>query len=431
MSALLYTLITFGLILVLARLKVPLWGAITAGIVAIGVFFGLGPAQIAQAALSGAIKPITVALVFITVVLLALSQTLRASGQLEQIVSLASRLLRRPAIAMAAMPALVGLLPMPGGALFSAPMVESATKGTEVDAGRLSAINYWFRHIWEYWWPLYPGVILATTLTAGGLGVFIAFQLPLTVFMVGGGLLIFRRIHPDLHIALPRPAAGTARKLLRATSPIWIIMIVWGAVTIVIGSLPAETFPQSLHKVIRTFVPIASGLLVSLFWTIRMNRLSGRTVRKILRASTIYELAVLVLVVMVFQFMLKHIKAADQIAEELKALHVPVVLVVAILPALAGMVTGLAIGFVGTSFPIVLPLIAAMPDCGSMRPYIVLAYACGHMGMMLSPIHLCHVVSNRYFKTGYAAVYRHLVPSAIVTVALAVAYVIALRLIMG
>ena len=37
----------------------------------------------------------------------------------------------------------------------------------------------------------------------------------------------------------------------------------------------------------------------------------------------------------------------------------PLVMVVVLLPFIAGMITGLAVGFVGTSFPIVLGLIAA------------------------------------------------------------------------
>jgi hypothetical protein len=93
--------------------------------------------------------------------------------------------------------------------------------------------------------------------------------------------------------------------------------------------------------------------------------------------------------------MLEEVSAAKGIGDDLAALHVPLVAVVMILPAIAGAITGLAFGFVGTSFPIVLPLIAtAMPE-QALWPYAVLAYGFGHVGMMASPLHMCHVVSNR------------------------------------
>ena len=81
-------------------------------------------------------QPQTIALVIIVVLLLMISETMRATGQMEKIVSLAKSFFRRPAVTMAALPALIGLLPMPGGALFSAPLVEAAAGEEKVYLGR-------------------------------------------------------------------------------------------------------------------------------------------------------------------------------------------------------------------------------------------------------------------------------------------------------
>jgi len=217
MHALAYTLGAFALILVLARLKVPLALAVFVGSAVIAAAFGLGVGEIGKTFLAGAIVPRTVALVVLTALLLALSETMRAGGQLEQIVASAKALLRRPVLAMAALPAMVGLIPMPGGALFSAPMVETAAGTEKVDPARLSAVNYWFRHIWEHWWPLYPGVILAVTLTESDLGPFMALS----------GLPILSGLGPAFRVLGPAPARGTKRKMLRAVSPILVILLVW------------------------------------------------------------------------------------------------------------------------------------------------------------------------------------------------------------
>ena len=232
-DALLSTIGSFVLILVLVRCKVPLGAAVLVGGAVLGALFGLAPLNIGSAALRGMFSPGSIGLGSITVLLLGLSQTMRGAGQLTEIVKLAKSLLRRPAIAMAALPALVGLLPMPGGALFSAPMVESAADGSGESGGRLSAINYWYRHIWEHCWPLYPGVLLAVDHAGWPMDAYVLLMAPLGLFMVLSGLVIFRGLHPDLHIRGDSPPTGTKRRLLWNTSSIWIVPLIWIAGTLV------------------------------------------------------------------------------------------------------------------------------------------------------------------------------------------------------
>ncbi len=431
MYALLTVLGLFALILTMARLKVPLSIAVLSAALAVGPLFGLTVADSIRGLVEGALQPMTLALLVITVLLLVLSRMMKDGEQMERIVSLARALLRRPAIAMAVLPALIGLLPMPGGALFSAPMVESAAGKTRVPGAHLSAVNYWFRHIWEHWWPLYPGVILAMTLTERSLGAFAVCQFPLGVGMGLAGVLLFRGTHQDLHTTGSPPDPGTRRKLLRATSSIWVILIVWGAVTAVVRVFPLEALPEVIRPVVARYVPITLGLVVSLVWTARLNRQGPRAFARAFARPSPYAMAWLVLCIMVFRHMLDATGAAPRIAEELTALHVPVALIAMALPCIAGMVTGIAVGFVGTSFPIVVALVAGLPGDVWLPPYVALAYAFGHLGQMLSPLHVCHVVSNRYFKAGFGPVYRRMLPSAGLMAAFAVAYFLLLRWIGG
>ena len=445
--ALLYTLAGFALILVLARVKVPLGLAVLAWTLAVGVLFQFPPMKVpfppsefAGVLLDGAIQPKTVGLLIIITLLLMLSEMMRQAGLLEQIVSLVRSLLRRPVGAMAALPALIGLLPMPGGALFSAPMVEQAAGSGKPDGGKLSAINYWYRHVWEFWWPLYPGVILAVSVTGDRdpnvtWGTFVLFNLPLSVFMIGAGLLVLRGLHPDLRTAGDPPPRGAKRKLLRASAPIWSILIVWGLAQLALWSIlgPAPRLPdgapygQLLAASGRKFGPIVLGLAGGLTVLGCIARIDRRSAARVFTSAAIYKLVLLVLSVMVFQHLLGHVEAPKRIGEELRQLNVSPTLVVALLPFIAGLVTGLAIGFVGTSFPIVMGILVELPDRQYIYPYVVLAYAFGHMGQMMSPLHLCQIVSNKYFKTSYGPVYRQIIPSALVTGALAAGYFLLLR----
>lgn len=434
MYALLITLGAFALIMILARFRVPLTAAILAGALMAGLLLGLDGTGMATTALAGVVAPRSLGLVVITILLLGLSILLRESGRLEEIVSLAHAVLRRPAITMMAMPALVGLLPMPGGAIFSAPMVQSASGKANVSGGRLSAINYWFRHIWEYFWPLYPGVIVAMTLTGLSIPPWSRLMLPASGAMILGGLLMLRGTHSDLHVQSDPPPAGTKRKLLRATASIWVILLVWAPASWAANVWLGPLFPAAMKNVrdeMLRYGPLMLGLVVSIAWTLISCRLGWKGFRNAFGRLGAYKLALLILAIMIFQHTLKDVQAPKRIAEELNSLHVPMILVVAMLPFIAGFVTGVAVGFVGTAFPIVLNIVGVAKGIDLVWVYIPLAYGFGHMGQMLSPLHVCQILSNKFFGTTYGPVYRYLLPSAVMTASLNTCYFLVLLWLAG
>jgi len=421
MHALIYTLSAFALILILARLRVPLALSIFIGALTVGLLFGLSGLELIRSALVGVIQPRAVCLAATTMLILTLSGIMQTGGQMEKIVSLAQALLRRPVVTMAALPALIGLLPVPGGAVFSAPMVAAAA-GRQTSSSVLSAVNYWYRHIWESWWPLYPGVMLTITLTAADYGTFVLYQFPLTISMVLAGLQLFRGTGSDLYARVAPAPPRTRRLFLWATASIWLVMIVWIPAHFVLR-LPIFTFlPEKWAVTLEKFLPVIMGLLVSITWTALSNRVSPFAAVRIFARKNVLDMGLLVAAVMIFQYMLELVGANQRIAHELLALRVPVFLVVMILPYIAGLVTGMAVGFVGTSFPIVLALVAALPGNVSLFPYVALAYGFGHLGQMSSPIHLCLIVSNRYLKTDFAPVYHRLIPSLVITALLLLVY---------
>lgn len=410
MPALSLTLLSFGIILALGRFKVPLWLAILAGSVSLGLFFGEGVQGLVRAALAGVLQSTSIGLLLTVALLLMLSEAMRRTGRMERMVSLIQSFVRRPVIALAALPALIGLLPMPGGAIFSAPMVRQVAHGNKLENDLLSAINYWWRHIWEHWWPMYPGVILAMSLTNSDLMTFALSQIPLGIFMTLGGLLLFRSLPPALMQVGPPPPDGVTRQILIAVAPIALVLIVWGGFGVVINLLLGHygllDAPRGWVSFVKKFASLILGLLAGLNYALRAGPFPFKSLGNLMLNKEMAPLLGLVLSIMVYQGVLKDVNAASAISRELAAAHVPVTLVVIVLPFIAGLLTGVAFGFVGVSFPLVLSLLETMPDLPAIRPYIVLAYAAGHIGMMVSPIHLCYVVSNRYFETTFGATIR-------------------------
>ena len=415
------TLIIFVSILVMIRFKVPLWLSILAGAIFSGLLFKLGPLQTAVEIFNGSIQLKTVGLMIITLQILSLSRIMKSTGLMNEIVDLARQFLRRPAIVMAALPALIGLLPMPGGALFSAPMVKSAAGKDKATPEEMSAINYWYRHIWEHWWPLYPGVMLSITLTGLSFADFAMFQLPLGVIMASTGLLLFRKTHPDLHKTAAAAPAGTKRKLLIAISPIWVLILAWMPADFLLRNLVTSS-SQAVEMFFHRFAPLICAMMVSIAVTSVIRKVRPAELLAVLKTKSSWLMEITIVSVMVLQYLFTVTGASGKIAEELLTFRVPIVLVAAILPLIAGLVTGLAIGFVGTSFPIVLALVAGADTHVPLHAYIALAYGFGHLGQMLSPIHVCHIVSNQYFKTGFARVYKRTWPTFLANFILVIAY---------
>ena len=77
-------------------------------------------------------------------------------------------------------------------------------------------------------------------------------------------------------------------------------------------------------------------------------------------------------------------------------------LVIIAIPFVAGIATGITVAYVGAGFSIVLSLIGKDPDRAVFLSTIVLGYGSGFVGMMLSPVHVCLVVTNEHFKTQLA-----------------------------
>jgi hypothetical protein len=100
---------------------------------------------------------------------------------------------------------------------------------------------------------------------------------------------------------------------------------------------------------------------------------------------------------------------------ELTSYGIPIVLMVMLIPFVSALATGLALGYVGASFPIIISLLGPSPSLGTLLANLVLAQGFGMIGVMLSPVHVCHLVSNEYFETELSHTMRLLLtPSALV-----------------
>lgn len=364
--------------------------------VAIGLLFGRSPAEFLQDGLDALADPITLRLLAALTLILSLGAILKATAKLEGLLRSLEQLLPDGRVIMAVIPALIGMLPMVGGAMFSAPMVDEIGDQLQVNSNRKTFVNYWFRHVWEWILPTYPSLIMAAALLGVTPRALTLSQWPLTATAIAAGIWV--GLAP-----IERRAEGQSSARDRSS----------------LGLLATSIWPIAL--VILLSVVLHIDLLLSLLATIVLlvlvNRVSPVQLWRILRTGTSLRPLLLILSVMLFRQVLHSTGAVAPIPPALAAAGIPRPLILFFVPLLAGLLTGVAAGAFGVSFPVILPtLMAEELSMGA----VALAYSGGFLGVLLSPLHLCLSLTRDYYKSEWGPNYRLLLPSTVAVAAVAV-----------
>ena len=396
--------IILGLLVILMRLRVPISAAFVCGAVLTFVLFSVAPLAAVRAAVGGVFSEPSIFLALMVMSITVFSVALVETGQTQRIINAFKAIVGPSRLSLVAFPALIGLLPMPGGAVFSAPMVDAAIKETGVSPERASIANYWFRHIWEFWFPFYPGVILALTLSGAPTGRFILMQLPMTIFALAiGYLVILRGVSLGQERQRNVSRANVWRFVVELT-PIGMVVAV-----VILSETAAMNGLLNEDSIVLRRSPLLLGLVLAVIWLVALRGLRWGAFLDIFRRKQIWDMVLMVAGLMVFQAAIESSGAIDRFRAELDTWSMPLAVVVGVLPFVAGVVVAVAFGLVGTSFPFIVPLILALP-AGQQTAWFCMAYTMGYVGMMISPVHVCLILTVQYFKADLLRVYAFLAP---------------------
>ncbi|MCD6487013.1 MAG: DUF401 family protein [Syntrophobacterales bacterium] len=394
-------LIVFVLVLIAIRKNVSLGNAFFLGAILTGVLFGLTPDSMLRSAAASIVMPKTLALAVVVTLILVLSSSMELGGHMERLLDNFRGLVINPRLNLAMFPALIGLLPMPGGTVFSAPMVKEMGNRSKLRPDQLSFINYWYRHIWEYWWPLYPGILLSVTLADIDLWTIMMVMWPFTIVAVSLGSISVKGI--DLkHVTEGRDKSRSAKPFFKELIPILMVIFIGLGV----GMILSRTFPGFC---IAKEMGLIIALILSIAYVWFRNGMNGNKIREVVISPHLLKMFYMVIAILVFKGMLEDSHAVAAISRGFAEFSVPLILITVALPLIVGGITGITIAFVGSTFPIIVPLVHSMGESSFMLAYVILALVSGFVGVLLSPLHLCLLLSNQYFKAPFGRVYRHLI----------------------
>jgi len=403
LPVLLVVAIVFALVVVATMRKVYLGLAAFCGGLAFAFVRGIAPLEAVRIAVAELLDPDSLLLLALVTAIMLLSAAMKNSGALAAFARAVETVAPRPRASLAITPLLIGTLPMPGGALLSAPLVDALDADRLQGADGLSAINYWFRHSLELFWPLYPAFILTCALSGLETSRLSLLNLyaPITLFILGQAFVIRGRALPPK----APPSSGTgARDVLARLEGFFPLAIVLGLFLLLDALARAFVSPEAAGEkaaaLLERYLPTLGGVAGAAAY-IAIRR--GTGCFKGTLTPEILKLAGIIAGVRVFAAFLEAGGIATGGARELAAWNIPPLAVACLLPLIAGLVTGVGFAYVGIAFPIVLGLFPVGGDV-PREAAVVLAGAFGYAGMMLSPLHVCLVVTAAHFKSSAGAV---------------------------
>ena len=371
-------LISLAGILVISRKNLAL--AIATGAIILGIFT-MEPRLVVDQIILTVTDSSIVTLALAMGIIPLLGGVMKDSGQIDSLVN-NLRIGKRYLLALSS--AMMGLLPMPGGALLSAPILEQG--GAGVPAETKAAINNWFRHLFILVYPLSPALIASAKIS--GLDVYTAVihLLPGFIFALILAYLFFLREVDGSVIS------DTRFSLSGLMIPLTIIL----TAPIIDFSLK-RTFGFGTDA---TFIGVAVAFAFSIL--ISRQRLDLKAITQRMKPWNF----TLILIAM---FIYLHIFQKSDARILIATIPLPPL----VLSITGGFLLGLVTGRVQLPASIILPVYLA--GRGQITPSVfALIYIGIFFGYVISPVHPCLVVSCEYFHVPIRDLIRRLAPPAVI-----------------
>ena len=298
---------------------------------------------------------------------------LRTSGTLSGMVYALQRLFSSAKIILAIMPAFLGLLPSLGGARFSAPIVEEASKGLGLDEDHKAAINFWFRHPFEFSNPIIAGMIMACSIAQVSYGDFVVHTFWMSaVCIIVGWIVLIRPIKADLTLNVDENEDKKYLDIVLSLSPIFITFIL-----VVLFKLNAS---------------VAMGITTFVLFIIL--KVMGRTVslKEVIMGAFDKKMFTNVICILYFIQLLTDTNVLMETVEAFRNAPLPIPVIVAGVSLVIGVLTGMSQAHVS----IIMPIVAAIAP-GNLNLAAV-AMIFGVAGQMLTPTHMCLIVTLDFFN---------------------------------
>lgn len=380
-------LIVSLIIIVLLVVKRVSYGiALLIGTLILGVFSQLNPQQFLEVFTLTLTDWTTLDLVLIISLIPILALSMDETGMVNNLITSIRKAFSGRAV-LVTLPALMGALPMPGGALLSAPLIDKEAKRQKLNGEEKSFINIWFRHWLFFIYPLEPSLILAATITNIGLYELILIQVPsLILYLFIGYFVSVRRVSDD--------NKDEQRRDLKT-----------------LLSIPLNMAPILLVVILNIFgIHMAVALALGVASVLIFKKVIPQRAASILRRGFNWKLPLAIIGVMSLRHMIEYTDVLSVVLPYLKATGLSPIVLLIIISWTIGLATAMPGAGIAIIFPMALVLIKDVTPIVISILYLTVIFS-----YLISPMHLCLVLTVEYYRSRLLAVYRKLIPTAVAT----------------
>ncbi|MEG1862793.1 MAG: DUF401 family protein [Oscillospiraceae bacterium] len=323
----------------------------------------------------------------IIVVLLVgvLGTLMKHYGILDAIVAALKELISSQKTIVMVLPAVIGLLSVPGGAQLSIPFVDKIGEDMGMPGEIRAVVNLSFRHIAMFLLPTSTAIIMVSTVIPGiNLYGLIGMNLGFVVLMQLSAYFLY------VHKFQDKKQKGTGNKmtalknLMIYLSPIYMVVVF-----------------NAVFKLEMYICVALSVVIVLLFWGKKDIKDFCQVAYKGLSFGTF------TMMIGVY-FIQNSIKSLDMVMSGFvdlfnNASGVSILLVIAAASILFGITTGLSMVPLG----VILPLINNLPiSVNAKLVYCFFVFVWSFLGYYFSPLHLCQLLTIKHVGCGTGPVYK-------------------------
>ena len=313
-------------------------------------------------------------------------------------------------------PAVYGLMPVPGGALFSAPLIDKEGEKFKLNQSQKNFLNVWFRHIWFPIFPVSSAMMLIISADFANIDIYelIVANFPAFIAFIIIGLIFLKfyiKKIPTPKI-IPKKEYSGLIYLLPPIIPI-IIYITFFSIFILIGIENLKDFQRSIF---------IFGVVISIAFLYYLIEIDWKKYYEILKRSVSFNLAFAIIGIMIFRHIIEASDANTIIAEMIGGLPFHAIFIVIIVPLIMGLITGYNFGAIALSYFLVEPFFQFTNL--NIIGFASLIFISSLVGYLISPIHLCNVVSSDYLKTDTTRMYKMYIPAVVLLLIVQTSFVV-------
>jgi len=340
------------------------------------------------------VNPLTLSLVFATFGIMLLSQLYKETKVINVLSESLSRIFNNSKLIVSMLPAIIGLLPVAGGALMSAPLVEAETDKLGLGAVKKTYVNVWFRHTIFPVYPISQVLILTATLTELTVISIIVRQVPVVISMIVIGYLIgLWKTSKERKREKSEVSLGSNLKSFAITfSPILATIVA----VVALG----------FDVAIAAFMGVAVFLIIA--------KPNFKVFKKLFGNWAVYGIPFAAYGAFLLRNVVEAIGISEVFGELVANGSVNNALLLVIIPAVLAFFIGSPFGAVAISYSILAGIINFATKSAA------LLYISSYLGYVIAPTHLCLVLTADYFKCPLSKLYKYLIPSLAVSLATAI-----------